>query len=108
MVQPAYFAPSQAIIVDIDQGINTIVTTDSPHGFQVGVYIRFVIPLVRGMQQINNTIIPIAAVTPTTFTVLINSSGYDPFIPTTAFPLNTYEYLAQAIPVSEVALTLNY
>lgn len=106
MAQPAYFTPSQAIIVDIDRGNNTLVSTYGTHGFSVGVSVRFVIPLERGMQQLNNIISVISATTPTTFTVQVNSTYFEPFIPTDAFPLNTYRYLAQAIPVSESAFTL--
>jgi hypothetical protein len=107
MVQPAYFTPSQAIIIDIENSNPTLVTTYSPHGFKVGVYIRFFIPLERGMQQLSDVIAQITAVTSTTFTVAIDSTSYEPFIPTSDFPLNTYRYLAQAIPVSENGLTLS-
>lgn len=108
MSQPAYFAPSQAIIISIDKGNQTLSTTSASHGFQVGVYIRFFIPLQRGMQQLNGVIAPIIAVTADTFTVDINSRSFDDFVNSEPFPLNTYEQLAQAIPVAENAFTLNY
>jgi hypothetical protein len=105
MVQPAYFSPHQAIIIDITRTNNAVIFTSGPHGFQVGVFVRFVIPIARGMQQLNNMIAEVTAITPTTFGVNIDTTNFDAFS-SCFLPLYTYPYLAQAIPVSENAFTL--
>jgi hypothetical protein len=109
MINPAYFVPDAAIIVNMTRGIQTVSTTSAPHGFQVGVYIRFdILGKKQGMKQLDGVIAPITAVTQNTFTVDIDSRNFDIFRPTQAFPLNSYRQLSQAVPVAEDALTLKY
>lgn len=109
MSQPNYFVPNASVIVDIIKNTyNTTIITEQPHGYGVGLQVRIIIPIERGMQQLNNTIASVVNPTNNTFQINVPSIGFDDFNPTTVLPLSSYKYLAQVIPVSEDGLTLKY
>jgi len=92
------FAPPWRFIVNISQAANAVVTTSVSHNFLVGDNIRFNIPNAWGMTQLNGQIGTITAVTAGTFTVNINTTGYNAFTyaAIAAVPFSW----AQAIPMS--------
>lgn len=76
------FAPRTQNIVAITQAASAVVTTAVDHGYQVDDAISFRVSAGYGMSEINNLTGNITAVTASTFTVDIDSSGFTAF----AFP----------------------
>lgn len=83
-------APPFYYITGITQDTQGVVTTSQVHTLQVGQAVEFTIPqnngTSNGMQQLTNFNQPqskpviITAVTPFTFTINVNTSGYSPFV----------------------------
>lgn len=105
-----YWYPSNRVIANITQAANAVVTTTVNHNYQVGQQVRFsnvnqVRPgaVAYGMVQINGLTGNIIATTATTFTVDINTTGFNAF----AFPLtaNAPFTPAEVIPVGEDTAT---
>lgn len=56
-----------------------VVTTSYPHYYLPGLVVRFLIPAIFGMQQLNNVTAQIIAVTTNTFTLNIDSTNFGIF-----------------------------
>jgi hypothetical protein len=94
-----YWYPSRRYIASITAAASAVVTTTIPHGYTVGQIIRFEIPAVCGMVQLNGLAGTVTAVTASTFTVNINSSAFTAFtFPTAAQMPSSYGI---AVPVGE-------
>jgi hypothetical protein len=116
MTAPDYFYPNQKSIAAISQSYPAVVMTVTNHNFINGLVVRIVIPVAspnhyfvgpvsdRGMPQINGMVGEVTVLTPTTFSLPIDSTSFDPYIPT-LIPKDD-EILGQVIPISENALTL--
>ena len=75
------------VIAAITNGFNPTVTTTVDHLYQIGMILRFDIPVGLGMQQLNQHIGTILTIpTSTTFTITANTTNYDPFVLPAAFP----------------------
>lgn len=96
---PIYY-PRHRFIADISSAASGVVTTTVQHGYTVGQEVRFVIPSGFGMTQLDGQSATITAVTASTFTINIDTSGYTAFaIPTAAtFTAATW---AQVTPIGE-------
>ena len=95
-------------ILSITQAPQTVVTTTydglvpADHEYFVGMYVRLYIPPDFGMVQANNLQGKILTITPTTFTLDLDTSSFDPFVIPTLLPgLNATP--AQVVPVGSVA-----
>lgn len=73
------FTPSNRNIANITQAASAVVTTLVDHNYAVGQAITFNVNSDSGMTQINGLVGNITAVTTSTFTVDINSSGFTAF-----------------------------
>lgn len=86
------FYPQTRYIINITTAnpLFPIVTTSVDHGYKVGQEVRFhisktVMGAAYGMTQIDNIVAPITAVTASTFTVSLDTTGFTAFaFPTTA------------------------
>lgn len=79
-------------------------TTSQPHGFLDGLYVRidlFPDPSAFGMTQVSNQVYLITVIDSTSFSIDVDTRFFDTFIP------GTDPQSPQAIPVGEVATTLN-
>jgi len=77
------FYPKTRYIVNITQAVNAVVTTSVNHGYVAGQLVRINVPnSLNGMTQINGQVVTITAVTASTFTINLNTTGYSAF----AFP----------------------
>jgi hypothetical protein len=56
-----------------------IVTTANPHGYVAGMEVTFLIPTMFGMQQLNNLVGQVIALTTDTLTIDINSLNFGTF-----------------------------
>lgn len=102
--QPPIYYPTRRFVVNITRAAQAVVTTAIDHGYTVGQSVRFrlwPIESVWGMNEIDGLIGNIVAVTASTFTVDIDSTGFSTF----TFPLAaSYPFTrAQVAPVGEEA-----
>jgi len=104
------FYPRSRVVVNITQAVNAQVSTSMPHGFTVGQEVRFRIPDVSGMVQLNGTTqnnyqpaIILSVVDDYNFTVNINTTGFTAFTyPTIAQQPSSFP---QVNPVGEDTAT---
>lgn len=94
------FTPAAQIITSITQADPGVVTTQNPHHYSDGLYVRLVIPKEDGMEEANNQTYLITVLSPTTFSLNTNTSNFTSFAPI------SLQQSAQVIPGGEVALTL--
>lgn len=71
--------PQKALINDITNAVNAVVTFTDDHDFTVGEYVSFRVGRKFGIFQINNKTGLVLSSTSDTITVDIDSSGWDPF-----------------------------
>src|ERR1700676_2589350 len=99
------YQPAMRVIASITNALQPTVTTTLNHQYQVGIIVRFEIPLLFGMQQLNQRIGTILTIpTPTTFTIDMPTLGMDPFTLPTSFPPAYQD--AQVIPMAEINETI--
>lgn len=99
-IEPQFFAPDVFAIEAVGRGSVTTVTTKttfygSVNNYVVGQIVRFLVPRFYGLQQVNNmigTVIQIIGINQ--FVVNIDSTNYDPFIPTPAYAPNAAQIVA--------------
>ncbi len=104
------FYPRSRYVVNITQAVNAQVSTSIAHGFTVGQEVRFRIPDVSGMVQLNGTTqnnyqpaIILSIVDDYNFTININTSGFTAFTwPTAAQQASSFP---QVNPVGEDTAT---
>jgi hypothetical protein len=82
------FYPTRRFIVNITQAAQAVVTTSVNHGYTVGQELRMHVPAAFGMIEMDNLAVNVVAVTASTFTIGVDSTGFTAFV----FPL------AAAIP----------
>lgn len=99
------FGPAMRLIAGITNSNPAIVTTTFDNGYITGTIVRFDIPFLCGMQQIDTMTAPIEVISPTTFSVPIDTTNFDVFaIP--AMPGGHDNICAQVVPIGEVNLEL--
>lgn len=79
VVNPIY-QPAMRQIAAITNGFPAIVTTTFNHNYITGTIIRLDITPGHGMQQANQLFGPIIRLTPTTFSIAIDTTLFDPFV----------------------------
>lgn len=94
------FVPDRQDISGITNANPGVVTTTEPHGYHNGAYVRLVLPGNFGMQQVNEQVYLITILSPTTFSIGVDTSNFD------IFSLGSNDQVPQVVPVGEVALTL--
>lgn len=95
-----YFVPNRQTVSAITNANPAVVTTTQNHGYQNGLYVRFFFPGNYGMVQVANNVYLITVLSPTTFSINVDSTNFD------VFGDLTTSQLPQVIPVGEVATTL--
>ena len=117
MTAPDYFYPNQQAISAISQSLPVIITTYNPHNYKNGLVVRVFVPSNKeyfpfkanvnylGIPQINGLLGEVTVLSPTTFSLPIDSSSFDTYTPGIGFPEDN-EFVGQVIPVGEIALTL--
>jgi hypothetical protein len=81
---PTYL-PAMRIITNITQDLEAVITTSFDHNYISGEIVRISVPTVHGtypwgMEQILNQQGEIVVLSPTTFSISIDTRYYDPFI----------------------------
>lgn len=90
------FQPAMRIITAITNANPAVITTSFDNSYITGTIVRFDIPPGFGMGQLNQQTATITVLTPTTFSVPIDTTNYDTF----AVPASNEQY-AQAVPIGE-------
>lgn len=99
------FQPAMRLIAAITQSNPATVTTTFAHQYLTGTVVRLDIPLACGMQQANGLTGAISVTAPTTFTIDIDTTYFEPFvIPVGLSP--TIDICAQVVPIGEINSTL--
>ena len=97
-VNPIFNQPMR-FISNITNGFPAVVTTTQNHLYTTQAIVRIDIPRFFGMQQINQQFGEITVLSPTTFSIDIDSTFYDPFFIPGTYPANAQQ--AQAVPFAE-------
>lgn len=74
-----------------------VVTTTQDHGYDTGLIVRFYFPLNVGMNNLNGQDFEISTLSPTTFSIPIDSTNFDTFS-----PIGTKQ-TPQVIPVGNIS-----
>lgn len=99
------FYPTHRFIVNISQAAQAVVTTSVNHGYTVGQELRMQVPAAFGMIEMDGLLVNVVAVTNSTFTIGVDSTGFTAF----RFPLPAAVPFTPAlvVPVGEEANALN-
>lgn len=104
-VRNPFFQPAMRQIAAITNANPAVVTTTFNHNYITGTIIRLDITPNHGMAQANQLFGPIVRLTPTTFSIAIDTILFDPFaIPA---PLPAKYTPSQTIAIGEVSSLLN-
>lgn len=97
------YKPRKFIITAIQKGVQTLVTTDTNNDFVIGQQIRFLIPPVAKMRQLNEQSGFVVAIpSPNQVLININSVEFDDFVSSP-----TYNYTPpQIIPIGDANIGL--
>ena len=99
-LQNPIFKPAMRLIASISTSLPMLVTTTFAHGYVSGTIVRLDLPLAVGMQQANQQTGSLRVTSPTSFTLPIDSSSFEPF----SLPVSPPPYVntcAQVIPIGE-------
>lgn len=99
LVYPIYM-PAMREIADITNALEAVVTTTFAHGYITGSICRFYIPLYFGMQQVNRHKGSITVLSPTTFSITVDTTLMDPFSIPPLQPGSIWTP-AQIVPIGE-------
>lgn len=102
---PTYL-PAMRIITSITQAVEAVVTTSFDHDYVSGEIVRITMPQEHGhwtwgMFQINDQQGIIEVLSPTTFSISIDTTYYDPFI-TPVGPDTTRKQRPYVVPIGEI------
>lgn len=84
-IENPVYAPAVRNILSITQASQAVITTTfdglvaGDHGYVSGTIVRIIVPENFGMQQINKLSGPITVLSPSTFSIPINTLSFDAF-----------------------------
>lgn len=93
------FQPALRLIQSITNGFPCTVTTTFNHQYKTGTIVRLDILPGSGMPEANQLFSPIIVTSPTTFTMNLDTTTFDPFV-------LVGDAQSQAIPIGEVSSML--
>lgn len=105
LANPVY-KPAMRVILTITNATNALVTTTydgvvpAPHNYINGTIVRLDIPTGFGMTQANQLTGTVTVVSPTTFTVDIDTTHFDAFVTPSKFPYSFQK--AQVVAIGEI------
>ena len=101
------FKPASKLISAITNANPAEVTTTLNHEYLTGTVVRLYIPQICGMEQIDGFSGEVTVTGPTTFTVNVNATSFDPFaVPADEFHVpggvsRHYNTCAMVVPIGE-------
>lgn len=105
-LQKPIFQPAVADISSISQASLAVVTTTFATQYLTGLIVRLYIPQYFGMEQLNGFQGTITVLSPTTFTIPIDSTFFDPFVTPIQPVGQPLINPAQVVPIGEDAAIL--
>jgi hypothetical protein len=101
-LQYPVFQPAMRLITAITNSFPVVITTSFEHQYISGTIIRLDIPPADGMQQADQFVGPITVTSPTTFTMVLDTTTFTPFeIPAPTEDNFHIFTCAQAVPIAE-------
>lgn len=96
------FTPQAQVISNISNSFPAVVTTQSDHGYQTLLLVRLFLPppTYFNMQALNGQFFQITVLTPTTFSIPVDTTGLD------TFSIANTDQVPQTSPMAENAFTL--
>ena len=94
------FVPNRQQVAGITNSNPGIVTTTQANGYLPGLFVRFYFPINFGMMQVNGNVYQITPLTPTTFSINVDTTNFD------VFAITSTVQFPEVIPVGETADTL--
>ena len=91
------YSPERNLIAAITQANPVVITTTTNHGYIDGEIVRLEIPLEYGIQEIDGLFGTVTVLTPTTFSLTIDSSIFSVFNAAVTGPQEP-----QTIPIGEI------
>jgi hypothetical protein len=94
------YLPQRSLISEITNSVQAVVTVSSVDGLSVGQFVRFILPVLFGMQQLNGSTGKILSVDTGLLQLVVgvNTTNMDPFI----FYTGPLDYTpAQLIPFAD-------
>ena len=106
-----YFQPATKLVAGITNANPAVVTTTAPHQYVSLTTVRLDIPIACGFQQINTlnvTTFTITVLSPTTFSIPLDSTAFTPFVAPDPVLTNPHTNIcAMVVPIGEDNSTLN-
>jgi len=94
------YQPAMRLISSITKANPCVVETSFDHDYVTGLIVRLYVPKNFGMFQIDKQVGEITVLSPTTFSININSTHYDSFLAPASPPY--YHKTATVIPVGNI------
>lgn len=103
------FQPAMRVITEITNSFPVVVTTSFEHQYQTGLIVRLIIPEGFGMTVINKFKGDITVISPTQFTMNLDTTNLEPFTIPPYVVVNGFYFVAggqagpaMSVPVGEV------
>jgi len=101
-VQTPIFQPAMRLITAMTNSYPVVITTSFDHQYITGTVIRLDIPQADGMQEANQFVGPILVLSPTTFSMDLDTTSFGVFAIPAPTPANFHIFTcAQAVPIAE-------
>lgn len=105
-IQYPTYQPAMRIVTAITRATEALVTTSFAHQYVDGIILRLLVPWNFGMTKANGRAGEITVVSPTQFTITIDTTLFDPFVipPDIVLPDGTPTQVqyAQCVPFGEL------
>jgi len=93
------FGPAMRVIAGISNASPVVITTTLVHQYINNLIVRIDIPTGFGMENLNGQFAPITILSPTTFSMPIDTTTFNPFVLPATFPPPHQD--AQVVPIAE-------
>jgi len=100
-VQSPMYQPAMRIIDNITQATQAEVTTTFAHNYTTGLIVRLNVPRTYGMFQANLFSGPIVVTSDVTFTVNLNTTGFDSFVIPPGTTAAQDQYCSTVVPIGD-------
>ena len=100
------FQPAMRLIDSITNANPAVVTTTFDHQYLDGTIVRLDIPPADGMQQANGLFGSIVVLSPTTFSIAIDTTSFAPFVIPAVIQNGTF-VCAMAVPIGGPSVSVN-